>query len=362
MLAAHAVRGKNAPWPGQAAALLSWYDRHRRNLPWRALPGKKPDPYRVWLSEVMLQQTTVKAVAPYFVRFTSRWPHVRALAQAPLEEVLRTWAGLGYYARARNLHACAKQVVERHSGHFPQNETELIALPGIGRYSAAAIAAIAFGRRAAAIDGNGERVLARFFAVETTLPAARPQIRLIAEGLVPARRAGDFAQALMDLGAAICTPKNPACMHCPWMKHCRASLRGDPGSFPRRAPKRQGQVRRGAAFVLRRADDAILLRRRASNGLLGGMMEVPTSPWTADFDASNALAHAPRVQGIRPSWQRVSGLVAHTFTHFPLELFVYRATVGARTPAPSGTRWVVMDEIAGEALPSVMRKVLAHAE
>jgi A/G-specific adenine glycosylase len=362
MLAADAVSGKNARWPGQAAALLRWYDRHRRNLPWRAVPGEKPDPYRVWLSEVMLQQTTVKAVTPYFVRFTCRWPHVRSLAQAPLDEVLRAWAGLGYYARARNLHACAKEVVERHGGHFPQSEAELIALPGIGRYSAAAIAAIAFGRRAAAVDGNGERVLARLFAVETSLPAARAQIRQLTEGLVPAGRAGDFAQALMDLGATICTPKNPACMHCPWTKGCRASMRGDPESFPRRAPKRRGRVRRGVAFVLRRSDHAVLLRRRASDGLLGGMMEVPTSPWTADFDASNALAHAPRVQGARPSWRRLPGLVAHTFTHFPLELLVYTATVSARTPAPSGARWVAIDELPGEALPSVMRKVLAHAE
>ena len=204
------------------AELLAWYDRHRRKLPWRALPGETPDPYRVWLSEIMLQQTTVRAVGPYFARFTARWSDVRALAAAPLDDVLKLWAGLGYYARARNLHACAKAVVERHGGCFPQGEAELAALPGIGPYTAAAIAAIAFDAPAAAIDGNVERVMARLFAVEAYFPAAKPDIRRLTDGLVPARRAGDFAQALMDLGATICTPKKPACALCPWMEHCAA--------------------------------------------------------------------------------------------------------------------------------------------
>src|SRR5438067_5305639 len=208
------------------AALLAWYDRHRRILPWRAQPGERADPYRVWLSEIMLQQTTVKAVAPYFLRFVTRWPTVGALAAAPLDEVLRLWAGLGYYARARNLHACAKAVVERYCGEFPSEESELVALPGIGPYSAAAIAAIAFGARTAAIDANGERVLARLFAIEAELPAAKPRIRSLAEGLLPSTRAGDFAQALMDLGASICTPKIPSCVLCPWMQDCLARRRG----------------------------------------------------------------------------------------------------------------------------------------
>jgi A/G-specific adenine glycosylase len=346
---------------GDAAALLRWYDCHRRVLPWRALPGEKPDPYRVWLSEIMLQQTTVKAVAPYFGRFEARWPNVCALAQAPVDDVLKMWAGLGYYARARNLHACAKAVLVRHGGHFPESEAELGALPGIGPYSAAAIASIAFGKRAAAIDGNGERVLARFFAVETKLPAARPQIRRLAESLLPSRRAGDFAQALMDLGAAICTPKKPACMHCPWMQDCRAHRRGDQETFPRKAPRQRGHLRRGAAFLLRRADHAILVRRRAMDGLLGGMVEVPTSEWTRDFDARNALVYAPRLRRGKPKWHRLPGFVEHTFTHFPLQLIVYTATVGTLTPAPAGTRWVAVGELAGEALPSIMRKVLAHA-
>jgi A/G-specific adenine glycosylase len=344
-----------------AQALLLWYDRHRRVLPWRASAGEKPDPYRVWLSEIMLQQTTVKAVAPYFARFTTRWSNVRALAQAPLDDVLKLWAGLGYYARARNLHACAKAVVERNGGNFPHSEAELAALPGIGPYSAAAIAAIAFGARTAAIDGNGERVLARLFALEAKLPTARPQIRRLAESLLPARRAGDFAQALMDLGATICTPKKPACVLCPWTQACLARRRGDPETFARKARRQHGQLRRGAAFVLERADNAILLRRRATHGLLGGMVEVPTTQWTRDFDERSALAHAPRPRRATPKWRRLPGCVAHVFTHFPLELLVYTATVGAAVPAPAGMRWVAMDELAGEALPTVMRKVIAHA-
>jgi A/G-specific adenine glycosylase len=325
------------------------------------LPGEKPDAYRVWLSEIMLQQTTVKAVAPYFARFSARWSNVRALAQAPLDDVLKLWAGLGYYARARNLHACAKAVVERHGGNFPESEAELGALPGIGPYSAAAIAAIAFGARTAAIDGNGERLIARFFAVEAQLPAARPQIRRLAESLLPAARAGDFAQALMDLGATICTPRKPACVLCPWAQACAARRRGDPETFPRKARKLQGHVRRGAAFVLRRADHAVLLRKRANEGLLGGMVEVPTSEWTRDFEERSALAHAPHLRCAKPKWRRLPGVVAHVFTHFPLQLLVYTATVGSRTPAPEGMRWVAIPELAGEALPSVMRKVLAHA-
>src|SRR3954451_6929109 len=204
------------------AELLVWYDRHRRKLPWRALPGETPDPYRIWLSEIMLQQTTVRAVGPYFARFTARWSDVRALAAAPLDDVLKLWAGLGYYARARNLHACAKAVVERHGGEFPGTEEALRVLPGIGAYTAAAIAAIAFDKRASPVDGNIERVIARLFAVEEALPAGKRRIRAFAEGLTPPRRAGDFAQAMMDLGATLCTPGKPACALCPWMDHCAA--------------------------------------------------------------------------------------------------------------------------------------------
>jgi A/G-specific adenine glycosylase len=345
----------------QGADLLAWYDRHRRSLPWRARPGERPDPYRVWLSEIMLQQTTVKAVAPYFVRFLARWPTVQALAAAPLDDVLRLWAGLGYYARARHLHACAKVVVERYGGRFPAREAELGALPGIGPYTAAAIAAIAFDAPAAAVDGNVERVVARLFAVEEELPAAKADIRSLAERLIPATRAGDFAQALMDLGATICTPKKPACALCPWMGACDARLRGDPEAFPRKAPKAQGRLRRGAAFVAVRADGCVLLRSRPPKGLLGGMTEVPTSEWTHDFDERDALAGAPALSRAKPHWRRLPGAVTHVFTHFPLELAVYAAEVPASTHAPAGTRWVALAALAGEALPNVMRKVLAHA-
>jgi A/G-specific adenine glycosylase len=360
-LAARSERRKPQQEKPQASDLLAWYDRHRRVLPWRAPTGEASDPYRVWLSEIMLQQTTVKAVGPYFARFVARWPDVAALAAAPREEVLRLWAGLGYYARARNLHACAVAVVEHHGGCFPSTAAELTALPGIGPYTAAAIAAIAFGARAAAVDGNVERVVARLFAVEETLPAAKAKIRALAECLVPAARAGDFAQALMDLGATICTPKTPTCARCPWRAACAGRRRGDPESFPRKRPKRAGQLRRGAAFVVVRADGWVLVRSRPSQGLLGGMTEVPTSEWTHDFDESAALTAAPRVGRAKLGWRRVPGIVPHVFTHFPLELVVYTATVAARAPAPAASRWVAITALAGEALPSVMRKVVAHA-
>src|SRR5689334_10080684 len=253
----------------EADALLAWYDRHRRVLPWRAAAGETADPYRVWLSEIMLQQTTVKAVAPYFLRFTARWPNVEALAAAPLDDVLKAWAGLGYYARARNLHVCAKAVSTECGGRFPDTEDGLRALPGIGVYTAAAIAAIAFGRRAVAIDGNIERVIARLYAIETELPAAKADIRARAEALVPQQRAGDFTQAMMDLGAAICTPKKPVCGICPWMEVCEARARGDAETFPRKPPKVEGKMRYGASFVVIRVDDQVLVRTRPTKGLLG---------------------------------------------------------------------------------------------
>jgi len=345
----------------RALDLLAWYDRHRRKMPWRAGAGETPDPYRVWLSEIMLQQTTVKAVAPYFLRFTARWPKVAALAAAPLDDVLKLWAGLGYYARARNLHACAKAVVERHGGRFPATQAELAALPGIGPYTAAAIAAIAFDAPAAAVDGNVERVVARLFAVQQELPAGKPEIRRRAEQLVPTARAGDFAQALMDLGATICTPKKPACALCPWSDPCAARRRGDAERFPIKAPKKEGKLRHGAAFVAVRADGCVLVRTRAPKGLLGGMTEVPTTQWSHDFDPSAALTHAPRFGRATPKWRRLPGVVTHVFTHFPLELVVYLAEVPAGAAAPEGSRWSGRAELAGEAFPNVMRKVLAHA-
>jgi A/G-specific adenine glycosylase len=346
----------------QPTALLAWYDRHRRRLPWRALPGQPADPYRVWLSEIMLQQTTVKAVAPYYARFLERWSDVHALAAAPLDDVLKAWAGLGYYARARNLHACAIAVVERHGGEFPANEAALRVLPGIGAYTAAAIAAIAFDQKATPVDGNIERVIARLYAVETSLPAAKPGIARLAGALTPDKRAGDFAQAMMDLGASICSPKTPACVLCPWNDACVAYVRGDAEAFPRRTPKREGALRRGAAFVARRADGFVLLRTRPTKGLLGGMTEVPTSEWSHDFDERTALQTAPSFPSIKQvKWRRAPGIVRHVFTHFPLELAVYTAELPARTRPPSGTRWTKISDLSGEALPSLMRKVVAHA-
>ena len=312
----------------------------------------------------MLQQTTVTAVAPYYARFLVRWSDVRALAAAPLQEVLKAWAGLGYYARARNLHACARAVVEHHGGEFPASEAALRELPGIGDYTAAAIAAIAFEVPASPVDGNIERVIARLFAVTAPLPRAKPELRRLARALTPPRRAGDFAQAMMDLGATICTPKKPACALCPWNRGCAAHATGNPETFPRRTPKREGALRRGAAFVACRADGFLLLRTRPAQGLLGGMTEVPTTEWLADFDEATALESAPRFRSTRrrgAAWRRLPGVVRHVFTHFPLELSVYLAEIPARTPAPAAMRWIAVRDIAGEALPSLMHKVVAHA-
>jgi A/G-specific adenine glycosylase len=341
------------------ADLLAWYDRHARVLPWRARRGVTPDPYQVWLSEIMLQQTTVKAVAPYYARFLARWPTVDALAAASLDDVLRTWAGLGYYARARNLHACAKTVAEHHGGQFPASLEGLRALPGIGDYTAAAVAAIAFDALAVPVDGNVERVVTRLFAVEEDLPAAKPRIKTLAASLMPARRTGDFAQALMDLGATICSPKRPACALCPWNDACLAYARGDQETFPRKAPKREGKLRRGAAFVAVRADGYVVLRTRPSSGLLGGMSEVPGSDWAHDFNVGKALDSAPRLAGAK--WRKLAGIVRHVFTHFPLDLTVFIAELPRGTKAPKGARWVKVADLPGEALPNVMRKVLAHA-
>jgi A/G-specific adenine glycosylase len=337
--------------------LLAWYDRHRRVLPWRARTGERSDPYRVWLSEIMLQQTTVKAVGPYFEKFVARWPTVAALGEASLDDVLRMWAGLGYYSRARNLHACAVVVAREHAGRFPDTEAGLLALPGIGPYTAAAIAAIAFDRAAMPVDGNIERVVSRLFAVEDELPKAKPRIQALAQTLLPPSRAGDAAQALMDLGATICTPKKPACVLCPLSEGCAARVRGDQDTFPRKAAKKTGALRRGAAFVVMRGDE-ILLRSRPAKGLLGGMTEVPTSEWVAGQDDVRARKQAPSLEGLSP-WRRKVGVVTHVFTHFPLELVVYTSQVPARTHAPDGARWVSRAALADEALPNVMRKVLA---
>ena len=308
-------------WPRIAALLLAL-----GKLPWRVGPkdrarGVRPDPYRVWLSEVMLQQTTVAAVKPYFDAFVVKWPTVTALAAAPREEILKAWAGLGYYARARNLKACAEVVAAKYGGVFPDTIDGLRALPGIGDYTAAAIAAIAFDVPAAVVDANIERVIARLFAIDTPLPAAKTAIREKQAHLTPARRPGDYAQAMMDLGSAICTPKKPACSLCPLAAPCVARAEGRQEDYPVRAEKAERPTRRGAAFVAVRADGSVLLRARPDSGLLGGMTEPPGTPW--EERATPSAAGAPF-----PADWRDAGTVVHVFTHFRLELTVYCARVG----------------------------------
>ncbi len=338
-------------------ALLDWYDRHRRVLPWRARKGQTPDSYAVWLSEIMLQQTTVPAVKPYYEKFLTLWPRVEDLAHAPSDDVMKAWAGLGYYSRARNLHACAQMIARDYGGRFPDTEEGLRALPGIGPYTAAAIAAIAFGRHAVVVDGNVERVVARLFMIEDAMPKAKPLIREAAARLWPQQRSGDFAQALMDLGATLCSPRRPTCSLCPFFGSCKAAKENDAERFPVRAPKAERPTRKGAAFFVERADGAVLVRTRPPKGLLGGMTEIPGSTWSAEFDLESALDHAP----MKAEWSKLPGRVEHVFTHFALHLTIYVAKVPARAKAPADARFVAGDELDGEALPSLMRKVVEHA-
>lgn len=345
--------------------LLAWYDRHRRRMPWRALPGETADPYAVWLSEIMLQQTTVTAVKPYFEKFLKRWPTVSALAAAERDDVLTEWAGLGYYARARNLHACAQVVATDHAGVFPDNEDGLLKLPGIGPYTAAAIAAIAFGRRAVVMDGNVERVMARLYAVTEPLPLSKPTLKEHAAALTKDERPGDYAQAVMDLGATVCTPKSPSCVLCPWQKPCRARKQGIAADLPRKVPKQKKPTRQGMCFWLTRPDGAILLRRRSDEGLLGGMMEIPSTPWVDVKEPSlkNSHAHAPVKIGAS-KWRSLTGQVSHTFTHFHLELVVECAALTARQAEKLSGQddliWAQIEALGDYALPSVMQKVVKH--
>ena len=321
-------------------ALLCWYAVDKRRLPWRAEKGARPDPYRVWLSEVMLQQTTVAAVKPYFESFTARWPTVGALAAADDGEVMAAWAGLGYYARARNLLACARAVAAEHGGHFPDDEAALRKLPGIGAYTAAAIAAIAFGRRAVAVDSNVERVVSRLHAVRQPLPAARPTIRALADAMTPDEGAGDFAQAMMDLGSAICTPRNPDCARCPVRPWCAAFAEGDPGLYPVKAPKKVRPCRQATAYWLEQ-DGRVLLVRRAPTGLLGGMLALPEAePAKAD-------------------WQD-AGAVDHVFTHFALTMNLLCAEVGRRPEGTGDSLWWPAEAIGEAGLPTLFAKLAAR--
>jgi A/G-specific adenine glycosylase len=387
---------------GKAARLLAWYDVHRRELPWRMGPGETADPYRVWLSEIMLQQTTVQAVARYYRKFTARWPTVADLAAANLDDVLASWAGLGYYARARNLHKAAQRVAMEHGGRFPPTIEELQKLPGIGAYTAGAIAAIAFGAREAAMDANAERVVARVFGVDEPLPGAKAKLLARCRSVLPRTRSGDFVQALMDLGSAICTVKRPACAECPWMDDCVARRKGNTEALPVKTPKPQRPLKRGAAFVARDKTGAVLLVKRPEKGLLGAMLQPPLGPWTSKFPSrEEALSQAP----FRAVWKKLPGIVRHGFTHFELEIEVWVADVktpprhiqdchfrpsdakrregkgiqdattsdvrapgspslGVLTHASPGMTdviWAGVRDLSSVALPTVMRKIIAHA-
>ena len=341
--------------PDLPATLLAWYDIHRRVLPWRAPEGHKADPYRVWLSEIMLQQTTVQAVASYYRKFLERWPTVKMLAAASEDDVLAAWAGLGYYARARNLHAAARVVAHEMGGVFPGTAESLRRLPGIGGYTAGAISAIAYDEKQAAMDANAERVIARLYAVETPMPKAKAELHMLGMALVP-ERAGDFAQALMDLGSAICTPRRPACPNCPLSEACVARQRGIQEQLPVKAPKVARPLKRGAAFVVTDRSGAVLLVKRPDKGLLASMLEPPLGPWTDGFPSkAQALKQAP----FAADWKKRPGTVRHGFTHFELEIEVYAAALPKR-PVFKG-RWVAQEQLRDVELPTVMRKIVEHA-
>ena len=351
-----------------AEKLLAWYDHHHRVLPWRVTrddyrQGVRPDPYRIWLSEVMLQQTTVEAVKAYFLKFTGLWPTVQALADATEDDVLRGWAGLGYYSRARNLKKCADMIAMQYDGQFPQSVDGLKQLPGIGDYTSAAIAAIAFDIPAAVVDGNVERVVSRLFAIKTVMPQAKVEIRKFTEQLTPQNRPGDFAQAMMDLGATICTPKKPACILCPLNDNCAALLEGEPELYPVKAPKKARPVRYGAAFIIVSPQGEVYLRKRADKGLLAGMSEVPNSDWIAADESATQEHLAPLtsadLEPFSAQWQP-SGSITHIFTHFELRLSVYKADVTSVPPSNNGW-WVAQQNLGEEALPTVMKKAIGAA-
>lgn len=361
MIATPEKHAGNASAGAESKTLLAWYDRHSRPLPWRVSPGDgkaghRADPYHVWLSEIMLQQTTVKAVGPYFQKFVAAWPTLADLAAADDDDIMKAWAGLGYYSRARNLKKCAETLVRDFGGSFPDNAIDLQKLPGIGAYTSAAIAAIAFNEPVAVVDGNIERVVSRLHAIEEPLPASKKAIKTIVAEMTPTERPGDFAQAMMDLGATICSPRRPACSLCPFVDRCAVANSGVADTYPRKVAKKDKPTRYGAAFALFRRDGAVLLRKRPDRGLLGGMAEVPTGHWTEDACMLEDYSAAPPAQG----WKRSPTVVTHTFTHFHLRLAVYCAVSDAEPP--TGAWWSRPGDQSGEALPTVMRKVLAAAD
>jgi A/G-specific adenine glycosylase len=340
--------------PSVSHLLLRWYDAHKRDLPWRNQGDQPPDPYAVWLSEIMLQQTTVAAVKPYYEKFLTRFPTIHALASAEQQDVLRAWAGLGYYSRARNLHLCAQQIVKTYQGQFPDTYDLLKALPGIGDYTASAIMAIAFSKYAIVIDGNVERVVSRVARIETPLPAAKKEIRACLETITPHKRCGDFAQAMMDLGATVCTPRSPDCGQCPLQPLCRSAHAQDVERFPYKMAKTARPRRFGHAFVVLREDESLLLRNRAETGLLGGMSEVPNSDWMPAPQTVSPQDILP----LKLKWQEAPERVKHVFTHFELDLTVFVATAPIRQGPPATMRFVPLDQVMQEALPSVMKKVI----
>lgn len=341
--------------------ILDWYDVHARSLPWRSPLGVRPDPYHVWLSEIMLQQTTVATVGPYFEKFLKAWPTVHHMASAPLDDILTAWAGLGYYARARNLHKCAVVVWRDFDGTFPDDLPSLLSLPGIGPYTAAAIAAIAFDRSSTVVDGNIERIISRLYRINTPLPAAKKEITEKAAALTPEKRAGDYAQALMDIGAVICTPRRPNCSTCPASHVCSAFAMGDTEKYPVKAPKKVKPTRRALVFWLQLPDGRVLLRRRAETGLLGGMMEFPSTDWieeAVEIEAALDSFFADERRGFLGEIA-AGDLVRHTFTHFHLELqpVVVHVDDPGRPDLADGL-WVRPADFGNYALPTLMTKVV----
>lgn len=335
--------------------LLAWYDQHARAMPWRVGPaarkaGQLPDPYAIWMSEVMLQQTTVAAVRAYHDKFMTLWPTVADLAAAEDADVMAAWAGLGYYARARNLLKCARAIVADHGGKFPQTNDELLALPGVGPYTAAAISSIAFDEASVVVDGNVERVMARLHDVHDPLPASKPALTALAAKLTPQKRAGDYAQAVMDLGATICTPRNPVCGICPWRDPCAARIAGTAAELPKKTPKKKVPTRKGIAYVVRREDGAWLLETRPDSGLLGGMLGFPTTDWSDTPEANPPL---------EADWTTLNEQARHTFTHFHLEMTILTAVVGNHV-SPERGFFIDHNDFDAKSLPTAMRKVFAQ--
>lgn len=336
--------------------LLDWYDANHRVLPWRAAPGVPANPYYVWLSEIMLQQTTVATVKAYFVKFIEQWPTLNSLAQASIDDILHSWQGLGYYTRARNLYKCAQIIVEEHNGQFPPNLKELKKLPGIGDYTAAAILSIAFDEKATVIDGNVERVISRIYAIEEPLPASKKIVKSHADILTPEKRSGDYAQAMMDLGATICTPTTPKCLLCPVKVDCKALEGVDPQLYPKRLKKNKRPQKYGFVFrIKRQRDGALILRKRPFDGLLGGMIEVPSSQWLEEIRTiEQVIPESP----IYTEFINTQKSIQHTFTHFSLELFIYEAIIKMDCELPEGCFWCLPENFSNHAIPTVMKKVL----